>query len=82
MRKLLILTALALLTAGTSGCFHNNTGTGWRPGGMLFGNRQPTPATQCCQPVQCCDPCAGMSTGATIVGTPMMAAPMAAPCCP
>ena len=84
MNKLVLLGGLALLVAGTSGCFHNNCGSGWRPGGMLFGSRQPTPAqtVQCCQPVQCCDPCAG----ATVVGSPVMSAPMAAPvaapCCP
>jgi len=77
MRKLLILSALALMTAGTSGCFHNNC-----RGFSLFGSRQPAPApVQCCQPVQpCCDPCGGATMGAPIMGAPM-AAPMAAPCC-
>ncbi len=43
MYKLLLLTVLALLTVGTTGCFHNNCGTGWRPS-SLFGSRQPTAA--------------------------------------
>ncbi len=82
MYRLALLIALALLTVGTTGCFHNNScGTGWRPGSLLFGNRQPAAAAQplpCCpQPVQCCDPCAGMTT----VGSPVISAPMAAPCC-
>ncbi len=86
MRKLLILTALSLLTAGTTGCFHNGCS---RTGGLFAGFRQPTPANmQCCQPVQCCDPCAG---GATVTG-PVMATPgpvpmsmpmqTQMPCCP
>jgi hypothetical protein len=81
MRKLLILTALALMTAGTTGCFHNNTCGGLRGG--LFGSRQPAPAAlPCCpQQVQCCDPCAGVTVSSPIMSAPM-AAPMAAPCCP
>ena len=81
MRKLLILTALALMTAGTTGCFHSNTCGGFRAGG-LFGSRQPTQAAApCCQPVQCCDPCAGVTVSAPMMSAPM-AAPMSAPCCP
>jgi hypothetical protein len=40
MRKLLMLSLLALLTASATGCISSNPcGGGWHPGSMLFGNR-------------------------------------------
>jgi hypothetical protein len=86
MRKLTILSALSLMLAGTTGCFHNCCGPGM--GGGLFARRAPAPqAVQCCQPVPCCpqpccDPCAGggYQTGSP-VGVTTMSPVMQAPCC-
>jgi len=48
MRKLLMLSLLALLTAGATGCISSNPCGGWHPG-ALFERRQA--AECCCQPV-------------------------------
>jgi hypothetical protein len=79
MRKLLILSVLSLLTAGTTGCFHNCCGPSM--GGLFARCPQQQQQMQCCQPVQCCpqpccDPCGGAMTTTT------MSPVMSAPCCP
>jgi hypothetical protein len=77
MRKLLILSVLSLLTAGTTGCFHNCCGPGM--GGSLFARRPQPQAAQCCQPVQCCpQPCCDPCAGAVTTMSPVMTT---APCC-
>jgi hypothetical protein len=84
MRKLLILSILALLTAGASGCAgRNSCGESWRPGYYLFGaGRSHNQQNQ----NQCCDPCAGGSGGNVSYGTvgygatEMMGAPTSS-CC-
>jgi hypothetical protein len=77
MRKLLTLSVLVLLVAGTTGCFHNGCGG---LGGGLFARRVQPTAVQCCQPCcppPCCDPCA---QPAAVPVTQMMPV-SAAPCC-
>jgi hypothetical protein len=79
MRKLLILSVLSLMTAGTTGCFHNCCGPGL--GGGLFARRpQPAQAVQCCQPVPCCpQPCCDPCGGAVTTMSPVMSTGV--PCC-
>jgi hypothetical protein len=78
MRKLLVLSALAILTTATSGCnCMRGSSCCWRGhGGGLFGGA-PTyaaapaygQAAACCCPQVCCDPCAGASaTPAVMTG--------------
>jgi hypothetical protein len=79
MRKLLILLFVAVVAASSTGCNCLRNRCGGMCGGM-FGGQQtayaaapaccPQPVQCCPQQVQCCDPCA--STGATVVGSPMM----------
>lgn len=49
MRKILMLSLLALVCAGASGCISTNPcSPGWHPGALF----QRHPAAECC-----CDPC-------------------------
>ncbi len=88
MRKILILSTLALATAGGAGCTRNPCGEGWRPGYYLFGvGRQPkAPQGTVFGYNECCDPCGGggaVSGGAMMMDGAIMSAPpaAAAPCC-
>ena len=77
MRKFLILSVLSLLTASTTGCFHNCCGPGF--GGGLFAKQRPQPTqVQCCRPCcppPCCDPCA------TTIVTPVTRMMPTVECC-
>lgn len=68
MRKLLLLSFLALLTAGAAGCARNRCG-----------RQNYAPVRQ-----DCCDPCGGGMSAGFAPGPAMIPGPapaMAAPCC-
>jgi hypothetical protein len=75
MRNKMILSALGLLVAATSGCVNCGNPCGsWRPGSMLGLNKPPAPVAA----QVCCDPCGGQTMGLAPVAAPVA---VAAPCC-